>query len=72
MCQRIAHRHPICCILPPHIIDAVVQRGTPSQRARAMRTLATDNTLRALRASPSPAAPSRGVGRPTSVNTPSA
>jgi Zn-dependent metalloprotease len=57
MCQRLAHRHSICCILPPHIIDAVAQRGTPAQRARAMRTLATDNTLRALRASPSLAAP---------------
>jgi Zn-dependent metalloprotease len=57
MCQRIAHRHSICCILPPHVIDAVAQRGTPAQRARALRTLATDNTLRALRASPSMSAP---------------
>jgi Zn-dependent metalloprotease len=57
MCQSIAHRHSICCILPPHIIDAVAQRGTPAQRARALRTLAIDNTLRALRATPSPAAP---------------
>jgi Zn-dependent metalloprotease len=52
MCQTIARRHPIFCILPPHIIDAIAQRGTAQQRARALRTLATDHTLRALRASP--------------------
>jgi Zn-dependent metalloprotease len=52
MCQTIAHRQPICCILPPHIIDALVQRGTARQRAMALRTLAVDHTLRALRATP--------------------
>jgi Zn-dependent metalloprotease len=57
MCQISSSRRPIFCILPPHVIDAIAQRGTPSQRARALRTLATDNTLRALRASARPAAP---------------
>jgi Zn-dependent metalloprotease len=57
MCQTSSHRHSIFCILPPHIIDAIAQRGTPRQRARALRTLATDNTMRALRASPQPPMP---------------
>jgi len=52
MSQTRAHRHSIFCILPPHIVEAIAQRGTAQQRARALRTLATDNTLRALRASP--------------------
>jgi Zn-dependent metalloprotease len=67
MCHRLAHRHPICCILPPHIVDAIAQRGTPAQRARALRTLAIDNTLRALRATPPPAAPAPRRGPPTAA-----
>jgi Zn-dependent metalloprotease len=58
--MRQAQTRPchICRILPPHIVDAVARRGSPAQRARALRTLATDNTLRALRAS-TPPGPSR-------------
>jgi len=52
MCQHPNHRQPIFCILPPHIIDALVQRGTPRQRALALRALGVDHTLRALRATP--------------------
>ena len=44
--------HPLFCILPPHIIEAVAQRGTALQRLRALRTLTTDQTFRALRVSP--------------------
>jgi Zn-dependent metalloprotease len=66
MCQTIAHRHSICSILPPHIIDALVQRGTARQRARALRTLAVDHTLRALRASPQTVAPG-GRRRPSAL-----
>ncbi len=44
------HRHPIFCILPPHILDGIARNGDPRQRERALRTLATDNSLRALRA----------------------
>jgi Zn-dependent metalloprotease len=44
------HRHSLHCILPPHVLRSIVERGNPGQRARAMRTLTTDQTLRALRA----------------------
>jgi Zn-dependent metalloprotease len=44
--------HAIFCILPPHILDAVAQRGTVLQRLRALRTLTTDQTFRALRTTP--------------------
>jgi Zn-dependent metalloprotease len=52
MCQTIAHRRSLFCVLPPHIIDAIAQRGSARQRARALRTLAVDNTFRALRSAP--------------------
>jgi Zn-dependent metalloprotease len=57
------HRHSIFCILPPHILNSIAQHGRAQQRARALRTLATDHTLRALRAGPRVVAP-RGRGRP--------
>jgi Zn-dependent metalloprotease len=44
------HRHSIACILPPDILERVILRGDESQRARALRTLARDNTLRSVRA----------------------
>jgi Zn-dependent metalloprotease len=44
--NRCAH----CCILPPHILRSVANNGSAKQRSEALRTLATDNTLRALRA----------------------
>jgi Zn-dependent metalloprotease len=58
MCQIIARQHPIFCILPPHLLNALAQRGTPQQRARALRTLLTDNTFRAMRANPRQGLPS--------------
>ncbi len=39
-----------CGILPPHLLRTVAERGTLPQRARALRTLALDDTLRGLRA----------------------
>jgi hypothetical protein len=42
-------RNPLFCILPPHILRAIAQNGTPQQRARALDTLVTDQTIRALR-----------------------
>jgi Zn-dependent metalloprotease len=51
MCHK-PHRHSIFCILPPHILRTIAQNGTPKQRTAALKTLATDNTLRALRAAP--------------------
>jgi hypothetical protein len=50
MYRTNTHRHSIFCILPPHLLNALAQRGTPQQRARALRTLLTDNTFRSLRA----------------------
>jgi Zn-dependent metalloprotease len=49
MCQQAYHRHPIFCIVPPYIVDEIVDKGTPQQRAAALRTKAVDNTFRALR-----------------------
>lgn len=43
-------RHPIHCILPPNILESIARNGSPAQRRDALDTLATDNTLRALRA----------------------
>jgi len=42
---------PIYCILPPHLLRNIAQNAkTPKQRQKALQTLATDNTLRAVRA----------------------
>lgn len=44
--------HPIRSrfgIVPPHILTAISRNGTPKQRANALRTLTSDQTLRALR-----------------------
>jgi Zn-dependent metalloprotease len=52
MRQTTFRPRSIYCILPPHLLNALAQRGTALQRARALRTLLTDNTFRSLRASP--------------------
>jgi Zn-dependent metalloprotease len=57
MYQRPTHRHAIFCILPPHILRAIAQNGRPQQRARALQTMATDNTFRSLRAGLHPQMP---------------
>ncbi|HVE83858.1 MAG TPA: M4 family metallopeptidase [Myxococcales bacterium] len=45
------HRHSIFCILPPHLLEHVATNAkTPAQRHRALSTLATDSTHRAMRA----------------------
>lgn len=41
--------HPIACILPPHILRAIVERGTPEQRAWAMQVLAISERIRGRR-----------------------
>ena len=50
MCTQ-QHRHLIFCILPPYLLGAIARNGSPSQRAAATSTLASDQTFRALRAS---------------------
>jgi Zn-dependent metalloprotease len=44
------HRHTIFCILPPHIWNAMAQKGTPPQRAQALKALAVDHAIRSQRA----------------------
>ena len=46
MCSR----RPIFCIMPPHILRAIAERGTPEERTAASRTLAVDSTFRTMRA----------------------
>ncbi len=61
------HLSPCCPgFLPPVLLRAVAERGTPQQRERARRTLAVDGLLRATRAaSPTPrAAPGAQAGSP--------
>ena len=70
MCKNSHHRNPIFCIIPPYILDEIVSKGTPLQRAAALKTKAVDNTFRALRLAGQPsrfspqgsAAPSALVG----------
>ena len=45
-------RHSMFCILPPYILRAIAERGSPEQRATATQTLALDLTLRTLRSTP--------------------
>ncbi len=39
--QLANQRHPLLCIIPPHMLREIVQRGTAAQRSMAMRTLRT-------------------------------
>ncbi|HLD67630.1 MAG TPA: M4 family metallopeptidase [Pseudomonas sp.] len=51
MCRHTQHRNPIFCIIPPYILDEIVDKGTAQQRAKALHTKSVDNTFRALRLS---------------------
>jgi Zn-dependent metalloprotease len=42
-------RCPICCILPPHLVDEVVKNGTPEQRVWALETLRASEQFRGRR-----------------------
>ena len=66
MCQS-HHRHSIFCILPPYILQSLIENGTPQQRSRALKTLSVDQTLRALRTTKRASA-SPGGGRVTGPN----
>src|SRR5689334_7301462 len=52
--MRSNHRSCHCGILPPHILRNIADKGSPEQRQRALNTLATDQTMRALRAALGP------------------
>ncbi len=66
MCQRRTQRLSIFCILPPHILDAIAQNGTPQQRTVALQTLGRDQTIRFTRATSALMAPvpRRGLAIP--------
>lgn len=49
MCRHIHHRNPIFCVVPPYVLDEIANKGTPKQRAAAMKTKSVDNTFRAIR-----------------------
>jgi Zn-dependent metalloprotease len=40
---------PLHCIVPPHILRAIAERGDPEQRASALRTLSVSERLRGRR-----------------------
>lgn len=43
------HRCPICCIMPPHMLGAVIKNGNEEQRAWAFQTLTTSEQFRGRR-----------------------
>ena len=43
------HLCPICCIVPPHVLRELAQRGTETQRERAFQTLNVSAQLRGRR-----------------------
>ncbi len=48
--EQTAHTgHPICCILPPHILTELAKRGSDEQRALALNALAHTEHLRGQR-----------------------
>lgn len=50
MCHNAA-RHSVFCIVPPHVLKSIAQRGNAEQRRTATNTMAVDATLRAFRSS---------------------
>ncbi|MBI1794802.1 MAG: M4 family metallopeptidase [Chloroflexi bacterium] len=45
----MSHRHSIFCIIPPHMLKEIAQRGSPVQRSLALRTIATSGQIRSQR-----------------------
>ncbi len=44
------HRpHPVLCIIPPHMLEEIIKRGTPEQRRLALATVSTSNAIRSQR-----------------------
>jgi Zn-dependent metalloprotease len=43
------HRHPIFCILPPHILISIAKNGTKEQREAALDALDIDHSMRTNR-----------------------
>ena len=47
--HRECHRHPIFCIVPPHVLREMARNGNAAQRNAALDTLALDGTIRTQR-----------------------
>jgi Zn-dependent metalloprotease len=47
----VSHRHSILCILPPHMLDQIVQNGSDAQSDSATQTLAASQLIREKRRS---------------------
>ncbi len=45
------HYHPINCIVPPHMVDKIIENGGETQIDRAKQTLDVSNEIRVLRQS---------------------
>jgi Zn-dependent metalloprotease len=59
----MSHLHTVTCIIPPHVLERIARNGDQRQREMALRTLATDTTLRALRVHNVAAGASAGARR---------
>lgn len=58
----IAHpRHPVCFIIPPHILKHVAERGNARQKASAWHALHVSDQIRGQRQTTAPAAPLTAV-----------
>lgn len=49
MCTSLCPRNALLCVLPPHVLRSIAERGSPTEREAASRTLAVDSTFRSLR-----------------------
>jgi Zn-dependent metalloprotease len=43
-------RNPLLCVVPPHVLNHIVAKGTERQRDWALKTLSADSTIRQARA----------------------
>ena len=50
-CQKYGHRHSIYCVIPPYVLDKIINGGTDAQRQAALKTKSLDSTFRAMRLS---------------------
>jgi Zn-dependent metalloprotease len=44
-----SHNHPMNCIVPPHMLEAIASNGTPTQRDMAVQTLVASAEMRGRR-----------------------
>jgi Zn-dependent metalloprotease len=71
MYQRVAHRHSIFCVMPPHLLRLLIETGEEEERTAALEALGLDTTFRTLRAIrlASPVAATAGVNAAVSAGT---